>query len=180
MDLLWWVGWANWIWVWWWVGSWVVMQGWVSNFLIAAGGVLVSVESWAYQRLLWFACCRWSTLKSTFIILATLELQLNFDRLYLNCSSKFHGNLVTWVNEWCNVWLNWLPNPFWNMILDKSKIKLNSYLLNVHHNQRTFVQLGLGLSQGFLSQNFQRFTFFSNRSNSVNIWARKMFFFVQR
>ena len=33
------------------------------------------------------------------------------------------------------------------MILDKSKIKLNSYLLNVHHNQRTFVQLGLGLSQ---------------------------------
>ena len=30
--------------------------------------------------------------------------------------------------------------------------------------------------QRFSIQNFQRFSLFSNRSNSVNIWARKLFF----
>ena len=32
--------------------------------------------------------------------------------------------------------------------------------------------------KGFSIQNFQRFSLFSNRSNSVNIWARKMFVFL--
>ena len=38
----------------------------------------------------------------------------------------------------------------------------------------------LSIFQKFSIQNFQRFSLFSNRSNSVNIWARKRFFFLKQ
>ena len=81
-------------------------------------------------------------------------------------------NIWKWTNIWAKYWLHCnTRSPY--------QTKKGQILTQFIFRYSSFYSMSIFLKE-FLIKNFQRFSLFSNSSISVNIWARKMFFFFKQ